>query len=45
MWISDDCWKALNPITPFEQLPHPLPERNPWWRYGDEVEAYAQPLQ
>jgi len=21
MWISDDCWLSLNPITPFEQLP------------------------
>jgi hypothetical protein len=21
MWISDDCWRALNPITPFEKLP------------------------
>jgi hypothetical protein len=21
MWISEKCWLALNPITPFEQLP------------------------
>jgi hypothetical protein len=21
MWISDNCWKALNPVIPFEQLP------------------------
>ena len=22
MWISDKCWKRINPITPFEQLPN-----------------------
>ncbi len=21
LWISEDCWVSLNPITPFEQLP------------------------
>ena len=21
MWISDRCWKNLDPVTPFEQLP------------------------
>ena len=21
MWISDRCWSALTPITPFDQLP------------------------
>jgi len=21
MWISDRCWLALNPITPFDRLP------------------------
>ena len=21
MWISERCWRSLNPITPFEQLP------------------------
>jgi hypothetical protein len=21
MWISEDCWRSLNPITPFEHLP------------------------
>ncbi|RBP40565.1 hypothetical protein DES53_108272 [Roseimicrobium gellanilyticum] len=21
MWISDRCWRSLNPITPFEKLP------------------------
>jgi hypothetical protein len=21
MWISERCWLALNPITPFQQLP------------------------
>jgi len=21
MWISDDGWRSLNPVTPFEQLP------------------------
>ena len=22
MWISEHCWKGINPITPFEQLPN-----------------------
>jgi len=21
MWISDRCWRSLNPVVPFEQLP------------------------
>ena len=21
MWISEKCWRLLNPITPFEELP------------------------
>lgn len=21
MWISESCWRSLNPITPFEHLP------------------------
>lgn len=21
MWISDACWRSLNPVTPFEKLP------------------------
>ena len=21
MWISEQCWQSLNPITPFEKLP------------------------
>ena len=21
MWISSKCWKALDPVTPFEELP------------------------
>jgi hypothetical protein len=21
LWISEDCWLSLHPITPFEQLP------------------------
>jgi len=21
LWISEDCWESLNPMTPFERLP------------------------
>ena len=21
MWISEGCWRSLNPVTPFEKLP------------------------
>jgi hypothetical protein len=24
LWISDDEWKSLNPVVPFEKLPLPL---------------------
>ena len=27
MWISDNSWKSLNPITPFELLPKLHPEQ------------------
>jgi len=40
MWISDQCWQSLNPITPFEQLPRPLHDDYPGDRF--EVEAYAK---
>ncbi len=40
MWISDRCWAALNPVTPFERLPIPIDdEDNPGGRFN--VEAYA----
>jgi len=42
MWISDRCWESLNPVTPFERLPHPLEEEHPGDRF--QVEAYARSL-
>jgi len=34
MWISSRCWKKLNPVTPFEQLPLLKTGKNP--RGSDE---------
>jgi hypothetical protein len=43
MWITDACWAALNPITPFGLLPRRLEDEG---RHGGrfKVEAYAQDL-
>ena len=40
LWISDHCWTALNPITPFHELPFPLKDENTRSTRFD-VEAYA----
>lgn len=37
MWISEQCWLNLNPITPFEQLPTPSKDANTRF----VVETYA----
>jgi hypothetical protein len=38
LWISDRCWAALNPITPFERLPLPATQDSARFR----VESYAK---
>jgi hypothetical protein len=25
LWISEKCWRSLNPVVPFERLPKPIP--------------------
>ena len=30
MWISDACWKKINPITPWDKLPLPVEGEGKW---------------
>lgn len=30
MWISEECWNSISPITPFSYLPIPLQREKMW---------------
>jgi hypothetical protein len=38
MWISENCWKSLNPVVPFEKLPLPLKDAD--WKQRSNPANY-----